>query len=706
MAPMKPRDARNSRDDRPRSPGADRAGDGPAEAEAIAAAPPAGHRGPGPIGEDSHRRRGLGDAAMAPESRERRPGPAITRPASWPAWAWGGVVFAASFAVLAWDLPGEVHYMDETFFVASSYYFDLFAGGLGDDPRWLDLPAVDHLPLERYLIGLALRLAGHPRPGPADVYAWYKDQSYRCETPEALVAARWPSVILGAMGCAAMFGLGVLAHGRWAGAIAAALLLLDPLYYVLSRRAMCDVPAEALALATVAVALWSWRRTLAGEWRSPRGPMLAAALTGLLGGLAILAKLNGVLGLMTVGLLVVLTVGLVPTRLGRRTAPILGGALVSTWVALATFVLLNPFVTARPTGPMSTEIEAVAKQDVWSRLIAIVEYRRRASRAMQENFPRHALRTDAEKARAVASQGFGRFSPLGRLHPGPARRYDPTADRRAWAWGLWVLIGVAWAVVRGCRQLRAGEPPTAWAVLGAALVSLVTVTAMIPVDWDRYFLPMQSGPVLLAACAAAAGGRLLAGATRAGAAVRRPLLLAAAPAVGLLIVAGLPLARSVWVAGAGEVFVSALPFASSANGWGPVERDGSNGEREHDDGGMIAVGGRCYARGLGVHAPSEVRLDLGGRFSAFRAVVGPDEEALGVGTVTFQVWADGRQLYDSGRVTAATPPRPLDVDVSGCHELRLVVGDAGDGNWHDHADWAAARLVPARVRALAAGPGH
>ena len=48
-------------------------------------------------------------------------------------------------------------------------------------------------------------------------------------------------------------------------------------------------------------------------------------------------------------------------------------------------------------------------------------------------------------------------------------------------------------------------------------------------------------------------------------------------------------------------------------------------------------------------------------------------------------------------------PRPLDVDVSGCHELRLVVGDAGDGNWHDHADWAAARLVPARAGALAAG---
>jgi hypothetical protein len=366
-------------------------------------------------------------------------------------------------------------------------------------------------------------------------------------------------------------------------------------------------------------------------------------------------------------------------------------------------VLLNPFVTARPTGPMSPEIEAVAKQDVWSRLIAIVEYRRRASRDLQENSPRHALRTDQEKVCAVASQGFGRYGPLARLHPGPARRYDLTADRRAWAWGLWVLAGAAWAVARGSRQLRAGEPPTAWTVLGAALVSLVTVTVMIPLDSDRYFLPIQSGSVLLAACAAAAGGRLLAGTLRAGTAGQRTLLLAAAPAVGLLIVAGLPLARSVWVAGAGEVFVSALPFASSANGWGPVERDGSNGEREHDDGGMIAVGGVTYARGLGMHAPSEVRVDLGGRFSAFRAVVGLDEEALGVGTVTFQVWADGRQLFDSGRMTSGTPAWPVDIDVSGCRELRLVIGDAGDGNWHDHADWAAARLVPARAGALAAG---
>jgi NPCBM/NEW2 domain-containing protein/dolichyl-phosphate-mannose-protein mannosyltransferase len=630
------------------------------------------------------------------------PNPAIVRPSSWPAWAWGSIVFALAFAILSWDLSGESHYMDETFFVASSYYFDLFVGGSIDDPLWLDLPAVDHLPLERYLIGLALRPGKHPRPRPADVYAWYGDQSYRCETQKALIAARWPSVVLGAMGCAAIFGLGVLAHGRLAGAVAAALLLLDPIYYVLSRRAMSDVPAEALTLATVAVAVWSWRRTLAGRWMSLVGPVLSASLTGVLGGLAILAKLNGVLGMLIVGMLAALAVALSPARAGRHAVTVLAAALISAWVAVATFVLLNPNVIANPKDTFPPPM----KSGVLDRILKIISYRRRASLDMQGTFPRHALRTTREKAYAVATQGFGRYGPLARLHPGPARRYDRAADRRAWVWGLWVLAGAAWAAGHGRRQVRAGEPPTAWAVLAAALVSLVTVTAMIPLDWDRYFLPIQSGSVLLAACAAAAVGVRLASATRVAMRRSAALVLATTTTIGLLVGLGLPMARSVWTAGSREVSLSAVPFESSANGWGPVERDCSNGEWESDDGGMISLGGVTYAQGLGVHAPSEIRLGLAGGFSAFRSVVGLDDETLGAGTVTFRVWADGRKLYDSGRLTAATPAVRVDVDVSGCHELRLVVDDAGDGNWLDHADWAGARLVRGRGAKPAADADH
>jgi len=36
---------------------------------------------------------------------------------------------------------------------------------------------------------------------------------------------------------------------------------------------------------------------------------------------------------------------------------------------------------------------------------------------------------------------------------------------------------------------------------------------------------------------------------------------------------------------------------------------------------------------------------------------------------------------------------PIDVDVTGATILDLVVGDGGNGNGTDHADWADARLT-------------
>jgi len=68
-------------------------------------------------------------------------------------------------------------------------------------------------------------------------------------------------------------------------------------------------------------------------------------------------------------------------------------------------------------------------------------------------------------------------------------------------------------------------------------------------------------------------------------------------------------------------------------------------------------------------------------------------EAGGYSTIIFQVWADGVKLYDSGIMTWTTAARPVDVNVTGKQELRLIVTDAGDNFWYDHADWANARLI-------------
>jgi len=143
-------------------------------------------------------------------------------------------------------------------------------------------------------------------------------------------------------------------------------------------------------------------------------------------------------------------------------------------------------------------------------------------------------------------------------------------------------------------------------------------------------------------------------------------------------------------------FVSDLAFTSATNGWGPVERDKSNGEQAAGDGHTISIAGVTYAKGLGVHAASDVRVDVAGQYSSFVSDIGVDDEvAASGGSVVFQVWLDGVKAFDSGIVRGRQAARHVTVSLANVTELRLVVVDDGDGLSFDHADWAGAQVVRA-----------
>ena len=142
----------------------------------------------------------------------------------------------------------------------------------------------------------------------------------------------------------------------------------------------------------------------------------------------------------------------------------------------------------------------------------------------------------------------------------------------------------------------------------------------------------------------------------------------------------------------GDVFVSALPFFSATNGWGPVERDTSNGEQAAGDGKPITLNGTVYAHGLGTNAISDVALYLGGQCTRFTATVGVDDEQGSAGSVTFSVIKDGTTLTTTPVLTGSSASISIDVDITGAQLLDLVVGDGGNGNGNDHGDWADARV--------------
>jgi hypothetical protein len=158
---------------------------------------------------------------------------------------------------------------------------------------------------------------------------------------------------------------------------------------------------------------------------------------------------------------------------------------------------------------------------------------------------------------------------------------------------------------------------------------------------------------------------------------------------------------TLWVtppAPTGSPYVSDLEWTEQSNGYGPVERDRSNGEAAAGDGGPLRIAGVTYAKGIGMHATGSVTAWLGGACTALTAVVGIDDEVLdkpgdtGVGSVRFAVYGDGVLLTETPVLSNDDGGVPLDVDVTGVRRLRLVADEGPDGKNFDHADWGDARV--------------
>ncbi len=144
--------------------------------------------------------------------------------------------------------------------------------------------------------------------------------------------------------------------------------------------------------------------------------------------------------------------------------------------------------------------------------------------------------------------------------------------------------------------------------------------------------------------------------------------------------------RATSLAPAETVWLSSLDLAQMTSGWSVPKADlGVVGK-------PISIGGKQFARGIGTHAESKLRVDLGRKAKRFLAKVGVDDSAGNQGSVEFIVAGDGKTLWQSGLVTNGTPAIAVNVDISGVRVLDLRVTNGGDGSGSDHADWAEANI--------------
>ena len=133
------------------------------------------------------------------------------------------------------------------------------------------------------------------------------------------------------------------------------------------------------------------------------------------------------------------------------------------------------------------------------------------------------------------------------------------------------------------------------------------------------------------------------------------------------------------------IFLDALEPVSCTQGWGKLQRNQSVWEKP------MTIGSRHFRRGLGTHADSRIVYDIGGRYRRFQCLVGADGASRA--TITFEVWTDGKKVWESGLMTRESPAQRVDLEVTGAKRLELVVGDGGDGISSDHANWADAKLL-------------
>ncbi|MDR2982562.1 MAG: NPCBM/NEW2 domain-containing protein, partial [Puniceicoccales bacterium] len=122
-------------------------------------------------------------------------------------------------------------------------------------------------------------------------------------------------------------------------------------------------------------------------------------------------------------------------------------------------------------------------------------------------------------------------------------------------------------------------------------------------------------------------------------------------------------------------------------GWGKPGKNRSVSGKE------LQIAGKSYSRGIGTHAPSTTIIELDQKAEKFSAMCGVDDATGDKASVRFQVYGDGKSLWQSAILRKGDVAVPVSLDVKGVRQLVLLVTDGGDGVDFDHANWADATVT-------------
>jgi hypothetical protein len=108
------------------------------------------------------------------------------------------------------------------------------------------------------------------------------------------------------------------------------------------------------------------------------------------------------------------------------------------------------------------------------------------------------------------------------------------------------------------------------------------------------------------------------------------------------------------------------------------------------DGQPIRLKDQAYAKGLSMHAHTELEYDLAGRYKDFRAILGVDDQVGGDSKAIVTIECDGAKVAEFKASRAAL--HKIALDVRKINRLRIIVSSNNFLDLHDHVTLADAKV--------------
>jgi len=345
-------------------------------------------------------------------------------------------------------------------------------------------------PLNKDLIGALWMATGRPASALPGIFAWampleWNTAQGNVPTADALTLARWPSALLTALSIVLLFELCVQIGGRAMAYPAALLWTLHPVILLSGRRAMTEGGLLFAMILLLGLAVWIVK--LKGDATGGTAQKVrwwAWLALGLCAGLAIAAKHTGVIVVSAA------VIGVLWAVWSRERQRALIGVIGAGVIALLTFLAFNPAYWNNPIGAGGAMLDA-----------------RSALLAMQtRNDPATYTRLDQRSMATItqpflsAPQYYEAPTWNGTIDDAIARYEASPVSGWRWPWPIGAIFtgaALIGALIIGWRALREGDPIAR--VLLIWLLASVAGSVVVPIAWQRYYVPML--PALIVAAA-------------------------------------------------------------------------------------------------------------------------------------------------------------------------------------------------------------